>query len=198
MNCIQLANTIKGLCEEKNVSVSKMLSDCGIQKGLIYDLEKRSKIPSCETIEKIADYFNESIDNLLGRMRTYDIIQKEIINISNSKSYNNYVLCKFFTDKLNEQNLNIVIKNNVTHIIPYDVFNGIKNGTYLFTDDAINFFCELFDVKKEDLLKNQFSVDETKENNIKSVDGYRLVAEEKISERPIVKNKPRTTLPEKN
>ena len=55
MNNAQLAKMIKETCKSKGISVSKMLSECGIRKGLIYDLEKRDWTPSVAIAEQIAN-----------------------------------------------------------------------------------------------------------------------------------------------
>ncbi len=81
MHNSQLALTIKTLCSQNHVSISKMLSDCELSKSFIYDLEKRSKTPSCETLERIADYFNTSIDCLLGRTVVYDSVNKKTLTL---------------------------------------------------------------------------------------------------------------------
>jgi transcriptional regulator with XRE-family HTH domain len=67
VNNAQLAGIIKELCKSRGTSVSKMLSECGIRKSLIYDLEKRDWTPSISVAEQIANYFDCSVDYLLGR-----------------------------------------------------------------------------------------------------------------------------------
>ena len=67
MNNLQIAKTIKELCKQNNVSISKMLADCNLTKSFIYDLEVRNSAPSVDKILAIADYFNVSVDFLLGR-----------------------------------------------------------------------------------------------------------------------------------
>ena len=67
MNNAYVAQTIKSLCKNKSISVSKLLVECAIRKSLIYDLEKRDYTPSAEALEKIADYLDCSVDYLLGR-----------------------------------------------------------------------------------------------------------------------------------
>ena len=67
MDNIQTANIIKNTCKRRLVAINTMLAECGIRKSLIYDMEKRSKTPSAEILEKIADYLNVSVDYLLGR-----------------------------------------------------------------------------------------------------------------------------------
>lgn len=58
---------VKSLCKSRGITVTKLLADCEIRKGLIYDMEKRDKTPSSEILEVIADYFDCSVDYLLGR-----------------------------------------------------------------------------------------------------------------------------------
>ena len=67
MNSAQVASNIKRLCNAISIPINQMLNDCGIRKGLIYDMEKRNTIPSTEILEKIADYLDCSVDYLLGR-----------------------------------------------------------------------------------------------------------------------------------
>lgn len=61
------AARIKAACKEKGITVSTLLQQCGIRKGLMYDMEKRDWTPSAETLEKIADHLDCSVDYLLGR-----------------------------------------------------------------------------------------------------------------------------------
>ncbi|MCL1788968.1 MAG: helix-turn-helix domain-containing protein [Oscillospiraceae bacterium] len=67
MNNAQTAEIIKKCCADRQISVKLLLEDCGIRKGLIYDLEKRDKVPSAETMEKIANRLGCSVDYLIGR-----------------------------------------------------------------------------------------------------------------------------------
>lgn len=67
MNGEQIAQKIKRICQQKNIPVKKLLQECSLSKGLIYDLEKRNISPSCDKILVISDYLNVSVDYLLGR-----------------------------------------------------------------------------------------------------------------------------------
>lgn len=62
-----ITTTVKSLCQSKGISVVLLLQECDLTKSFIYDLEKRGTSPSCEKITKIANYFNVSVDYLLGR-----------------------------------------------------------------------------------------------------------------------------------
>lgn len=61
-----LAANIKCLCDKKNVSINKMLTESGAGARLYYNLLSGS-YPSIDKIIKIADYFGCSIDYLVGR-----------------------------------------------------------------------------------------------------------------------------------
>lgn len=73
MHNSQIANRIKFKCNEKNISVARLLNDCKISKSLIYDLEKRNTSPSCDKILRIADYLDVSVDYLLCRTDNSEI-----------------------------------------------------------------------------------------------------------------------------
>lgn len=66
-NSYQISLIIKQMSKQKNITVKKLLEDCQINKGFIYDLEHKASYPSCDKIIRIADYFNCSVDYLLGR-----------------------------------------------------------------------------------------------------------------------------------
>ena len=67
MQNAHIATTIKMLCREKGITVSTLILECDLTKSLIYDMEKRNKSPSCDRMTRIADYFDCSVDYLLGR-----------------------------------------------------------------------------------------------------------------------------------
>lgn len=73
VNNVQVSDIIKRTCKEQNLSISSLLADCGLSKSFIYDLEKRNSSPSCDKIEAIADFFNCSVDYLLGRTTIKEI-----------------------------------------------------------------------------------------------------------------------------
>lgn len=61
-----LYQRIKKLCSKKGISVSKLETDLGFGNSTINKWGKNSS-PSVDKIRKIADYFNVSVDYLLGR-----------------------------------------------------------------------------------------------------------------------------------
>lgn len=58
-----LRERIKELCEENDVSINKLESDCGFGRGYVSKLEKST--PNSQKLQKIADYFNISLDYLM-------------------------------------------------------------------------------------------------------------------------------------
>lgn len=90
MNEILFGN-IKKLCKSKNVSISKMLEDCKLNKSTVDNIKKGS-IPSADKISKIAKYLNVSTDFLLtGKEKTADgseltAVDKEVIEIVSTLS----------------------------------------------------------------------------------------------------------------
>ncbi len=55
------------LVKQKQISKNKLLTELGLGKNSFVDWAENGNIPSGATLEKIADYFNVSIDYLIGR-----------------------------------------------------------------------------------------------------------------------------------
>ena len=70
MNSAIIAERIKHLCKQKKVTVLSVLLACDVNKNFIYDLEKGGSSPSADKLYRIADYFDCSVDYLLGRSDT--------------------------------------------------------------------------------------------------------------------------------
>ena len=65
--------TLKGLMSEKKVTTNKMLTDLGLGKNSMVNWTKRGTIPNGETLQKLADYFNVSVDYLIGKEKKLPI-----------------------------------------------------------------------------------------------------------------------------
>lgn len=62
-----LYENIKELCDSKGIKPGKMCVDTGVSKGLISDLKVgRKKSIKVETAQKIASYFDVSVDAVIG------------------------------------------------------------------------------------------------------------------------------------
>ncbi len=67
MNNARTAEIIKTVCKAKGIAVSALLEQCGVRKGLIYDMERRDWTPSAAILERLAIELDCSVDYLLGR-----------------------------------------------------------------------------------------------------------------------------------
>lgn len=71
------------LIEERNLSKNRLLLDLDLSKNSFINWEKRGSSPSADTVQKIASYFNVSVDYLLGKTddpRTSAQILKDSVN----------------------------------------------------------------------------------------------------------------------
>ena len=79
---------IKSLADKRGISVSKVALDLGFSENLFYQRKKSS--PKSDRLEKVADYFNVSVDYLLGRsenMNNTDMDTKLERMMDNAMSY---------------------------------------------------------------------------------------------------------------
>lgn len=61
------ADLIKRLADSTGVSISKLLLDCQMNKNALFTMQNSGYFPRVEALSRIADYFDVSIDYLLGR-----------------------------------------------------------------------------------------------------------------------------------
>ncbi len=66
-NSQEVATTIKTLAKSKKITIGKMLSDCELSKNALSTMQSGGYLPRTETLAKIADYLDCSVDYLLGR-----------------------------------------------------------------------------------------------------------------------------------
>ena len=67
------AELIKKLAACKGVSVSKLLSDCEMNKNALFTMQNSGYFPRVEALSRVADYLNVSVDYLLGRTDNPDV-----------------------------------------------------------------------------------------------------------------------------
>ncbi|GAJ25304.1 transcriptional regulator [Liquorilactobacillus sucicola DSM 21376 = JCM 15457] len=72
---------IKKLAKDHNMSVYELEAELGFGRNTIYQWNKRT--PSAERIRKVADYFEVSIDYIMGRSRNNDSHPE--IDLANTK-----------------------------------------------------------------------------------------------------------------
>ena len=73
-----LAETIEALSKEKGISVSSMLQDLEMNKNALFTMKKSGYLPRVESLCKFADYFQCSLDYLLGRTEEPNGNQKQL------------------------------------------------------------------------------------------------------------------------
>ena len=59
-------DNLEHLLKTHGLHKAKMLRDLGLSRNAFINWEQRGNIPSGEILKKIADYFNVSVDELLG------------------------------------------------------------------------------------------------------------------------------------
>lgn len=67
MDTVTITQMVRERCKERGVSVKSTLEAAGVDKGFIYDTEKRGFVPQIATMAALADVLECSIDYLAGR-----------------------------------------------------------------------------------------------------------------------------------
>ncbi len=109
---------VKILCDERGISINMLEISLGYSKNTLYRLKTQN--PGADKLEEIADYFDVSVDYILGRTdkkRYYDLtdkderdIQKEIENIINDFSNSGFAMADGSTpDDLDEEDKELFI-----------------------------------------------------------------------------------------
>ena len=62
---LKTVDIIKGLCVSKGISIPELERELGFGKGSIYNWNK--SYPNLNNLIKVADYFDITIDELIGR-----------------------------------------------------------------------------------------------------------------------------------
>lgn len=79
---MSLVDKIKFLCKEKKITIAELERKVGISNGQIRKWD--NSIPGVDRLRLVADYFDVSIDYLLGRTdkkRYYDLTEKDELDI---------------------------------------------------------------------------------------------------------------------
>lgn len=79
---MSLVEKIKELCEERKITFAEVERKIGISNGQIRRWDNVS--PKSDSLKKVADYFDVSMDYLLGRTdkkRYYDLTEKDELDI---------------------------------------------------------------------------------------------------------------------
>lgn len=77
MDGSKLQQVINKLCEEKGVTQSKALEECGVGKNFIWSVKNRGSAPSVEKLQALALYFDVSVDYLIGNTDIPEVNREE-------------------------------------------------------------------------------------------------------------------------
>lgn len=102
---------LKELRSNKGISQAKLAKDLGVSVGAVGNWESGIRLPDAKTIQRIADYFNTTIDYLLGREEKktaqselplsdeLEAILSSCSNLSSEKLKTVLELCQFLNQK---------------------------------------------------------------------------------------------------
>lgn len=135
MNNIQIVNSIKEICKEHNITVTKLEETLGMSQGLISRWNKSD--PSLSKVLDIANFFNISLDELTGHKNNINdkFIEKLILETSNQNliwhQYNNEKDPKQYSDPYFLQ-IEFIDQNDAREYFESHVelsyFTNLKNG----------------------------------------------------------------------
>lgn len=118
INKVNFGLRLKQLRERKRLSQIELANILEVSNGSISKWERNERQPDYETLEKIADFFNTSIDYLLGRSETKD---------------NNNVDFSFSTP---QEALSFILKQDmVADFVGYDLDNMSDDEIMEMADD---------------------------------------------------------------
>ena len=145
------------LRESNDLSRKELAERLNLSYSILSKYENNERFPSHDILIKIADYFDVSIDYLLGRSKILKIVPvpEMILNISDAYCINYTELMKFvgYIDKIDECTYNSTVHESSD--IEYNLENYISyisNATDYFTNKRIyNEIMDLSDKSKEDL-----------------------------------------------
>ena len=61
------ADIFSKLLQERNITAYKLAKDLGLSNGMLSGWKKQEYMPSADMLMKLSDYFNVSVDYLLGK-----------------------------------------------------------------------------------------------------------------------------------
>lgn len=97
----KLLESIRNLCKNSNISITKLEEELKFSQGLIS--RWKDKVPNLERIIDIADYFDVSIDEVIGR-DPYTI-NNDFLNILYQKTINKKIIWSTYNNKQDESGI---------------------------------------------------------------------------------------------
>lgn len=138
----KIGTKIKKLREEKGLFQQDLADELHVTKGAVGMWETNKRVPDLETINKIADFFNVSIEWLTGENIEFDITPKEFEDAAEIKcpicGYNYVHFSKTMGVNFNNiKSSGVAIKFvcEAEHVFYY-VFETYKGNTYAVKTDG--------------------------------------------------------------
>ena len=137
----KFSQILKELCKENNITIKELSKITGITDSLLYKYANQKTSPTIDNIVKLANYFNCSIDYMLG---------DDSFNYGFNQTYNKSLFYNRFKDLLKKYNLkssNISNKLQISKSTQY----CWKNGTMPYLDTLVK-IAKYFDVSVDYLI----------------------------------------------
>lgn len=151
-NAQSIVLRIKTVLKKREVSVGRMLLDCGLNKNVLSSMQSRGSIPTVETIVKIADYLNCSVDYLLGRDELdYVKIDTSFLEKPNITDEENEQLC-VYVEQLFDKIKNPPNPQNISGVEL--IYFSVKKREYRFTYEALGQISSYFGITVKNLFEN--------------------------------------------
>lgn len=149
-NSSDIASKINYLLKVQNKSQKIMLENCGLNKNAISTMTARNSIPKADNLAKIADYLGVSVDYLLGRTDTPQVLNlpKPLISTllsEYSKNSDNFISDDF----IKEPPKSLIGQKYCFNASDYDKYQHIFDVAYKYTQENNMDILEVTGVDKE-------------------------------------------------
>lgn len=86
---MDLLDRILELCSKNNIKIAKLEKETGLANGSVK--KWKDVYPSADRLQKVANYFNVSVDYLLGRTENPNVNPDEGIPAEAREEFNNFI-----------------------------------------------------------------------------------------------------------
>lgn len=129
---------LKELRTQKGMSQESLANHFKVSRSTIAMWETSKAQPDSETLCKLAEYFETSIDYLVGRT---DFTDEE-----------NEKICQNLKKHLSPHQTTY-IKGDIHYIIPGEMLHSIFKNSYKFSRETLSSFLDIFDITETDCLQ---------------------------------------------
>jgi transcriptional regulator with XRE-family HTH domain len=82
---MNILENIQSLCQKNSISIPNLEIELGFGRGTMYRWDKSS--PKVDTLQKVANYFKVSIDELTGKSSTIDFAYARVMKEAKEKGF---------------------------------------------------------------------------------------------------------------